>query len=120
MVGPRDLPSRLSPFLPDPPDPAHREDRLSWHRPEGGRKGHEATPTASRGPCEVCSEDRLRALEASPWGLAAPHPCRHSPAICFMNVMQTPSAPRTPLFTSSRTSHTSCGRQGEAGGEKGL
>lgn len=28
------------------------------------------------------------------------------PAICFMNVMQTPSAPRTPLFTSSRTNHT--------------
>ena len=30
----------------------------------------------------------------------------NSPAICFMNVMQTPSAPRTPLFTSSRTNHT--------------
>lgn len=30
----------------------------------------------------------------------------NSPAICFMNVMHTPSAPRTPLFTSSRTNHT--------------
>lgn len=30
-----------------------------------------------------------------------------SPAICFMKVMQTPSAPSTPLFTSSLSSHSS-------------
>lgn len=36
-----------------------------------------------------------------------------SPAICFMNVMQTPSAPRTPPFTSSRTNHTNYRREAE-------
>lgn len=30
------------------------------------------------------------------------------PAICFRSVMMTPSAPITPLFTSSLTSHTNC------------
>lgn len=34
-------------------------------------------------------------------------PWHNSPAICFMKVMQTPSAPSTPLFTSSRSNHTS-------------
>lgn len=38
------------------------------------------------------------------------HNC-NVPAICFMRVMRTPSAPMTPLFTSSLTNHTSCAQR---------
>lgn len=78
-----------------------------------------ASPPKARGPKTLASGvrasgSRVRGHPSSAAACSGPLPSPgDSPAICFMNVMQTPSAPRTPPFTSSRTNHTNCRREEE-------